>query len=81
MKLLELKKYSYKSELKVFIKSNKKNFSVIEGDKIIRIKKNEKNNYEFSLLLDKDKNIIINYENKEHVVFDLSVVKDKKPKN
>ena len=25
-----------KSELKVFIKSNKKNFSVIEGDKTLR---------------------------------------------
>ena len=32
------------------------------------------------MLLDKDKNVIINYANKEHVVFDLSVVKDKKPK-
>ena len=48
--------------------------------KPLEVKKNEKNNYEFSLLLDKDKNVIINYANKEHVVFDLSVVKDKKPK-
>ena len=48
--------------------------------KPLEVKKNEKNNYEFSLLLDKDKNVIINYANKEHLVFDLSVVKDKKPK-
>ena len=69
-----------KSELKVFIKTNKKNFSAIDGDKILEVKKNEKNNYEFSLLLDKDKNVVINYAKKEHVIFDLSVVKDKKPK-
>ena len=69
-----------KSELKVFIKSNKRNFSVIEGGKALKVKENEKDNYEFSLLLDKDKNIIINYANKEYVVFDLSVVKDKRPK-
>ncbi len=69
-----------KSELKVFIKSNKKNFSVMENNKTLEAKKNEKNNYEFSLLLDKDKNVIINHGNKEHIVFDLSVVKDKKPK-
>ena len=69
-----------KSELKVFIKSNKRNFSVLEGDKILEVKKNEKNNYEFSLLLDKDKNVIINYANKEYIVFDLSVVKDERPK-
>ena len=69
-----------KSELKVFIKSNKKKFSVMEGDEALEVKKNEKYNYEFSLLLDKDKSVIINYENKEYVVFDLSVVKDKKPK-
>ena len=69
-----------KSELKVFIKSNKKNFSVMEGDNNLEVKKNEKNNYELSLLLEQDKNIIINYANKEHVVFDLSVVKDEKPK-
>ena len=67
------------SKLKVFIKSNKKNFSAIESDKKLEVKNNEKNNYEFSSLLDKDKNIIINYVNKEHVVFNLSVVKDKKP--
>ena len=69
-----------KSELKVFIKTNKKNFSVIEGAQALEVKKNEKNNYEFSLLLNKDKNVVINYANKEHVVFDLAVVKDKKPK-
>ena len=69
-----------KSELKVFIKSNKKNFSVMEGDKTLEVKKNEKYNYEFSLLLDKDKSFIINYESKEHVVFDLSVIKDERPK-
>ena len=32
------------------------------------------------MLLDKDKNIVINYANKERIIFDLSVVKDKKPK-
>ena len=69
-----------KSELKVFIKSNKKNFSVVEGNKTLEVKKNGKNNYELGLLLDKDKNVIINHENKEHVVFDLSVVKDERPK-
>ena len=69
-----------KSELKVFIKSNKRNFSVIEDGKPLKVKKNEKDNYEFSLLLEKDKNIVINYANKEYVVFELSVVKDKKPK-
>ena len=69
-----------KSELKVFIKSNKKNFSVVEGNKTLEVKKNAKNNYELSLLLDKDKNVIINHENKENVVFDLSVVKDERPK-
>ncbi len=69
-----------KSELKVFIKSNKRNFSVIEGDKVLKVKENEKDNYEFNLLLEKDKNVVINYANKEYVVFDLSVVKDKKPK-
>ena len=69
-----------KSELKVFIKSNKKNFSVMEGNKTLEVKKNGKNNYELGLLLDKDKNVIINHENKEHVVFDLSVVKDERPK-
>jgi hypothetical protein len=69
-----------KSELKVFIKSNKKNFSVVEGNKNLELKKNGKNNYELGLLLDKDKNLIINHENKEHVVFDLSVVKDERPK-
>ncbi len=52
----------------------------MENGKPLEVKKNEKNNYEFSLLLDKDKNVIINYANKEHIVFDLSVVKDKKPK-
>ena len=52
----------------------------MEGDKALEVKKNEKYNYEFSLLLDKDKSVIINYENKEYVVFNLSVVKDKKPK-
>ncbi len=69
-----------KSELKVFIKSNKKKFSVMDGGKPLEVKKNEKNNYEFSLLLDEDKNVIINYANKEHLVFDLLVVKDKEPK-
>ncbi len=67
------------SELKVFIKSNKKNFSVVEREKTLEVKKNEKNNYEFSLLLDKNKNVIINYVNKEHVVFNLLVTEDKKP--
>ncbi|MDA9708167.1 DUF4175 domain-containing protein [Alphaproteobacteria bacterium] len=69
-----------KSELKVFIKTNTKNFSVIEGGKNLELKNNEKNNYEFSLLLDNDKNVVINYANKEHIIFDLSVIKDKKPK-
>ena len=69
-----------KSELKVFIKSNKKKFSVIDSGKPLEVKKNEKNNYEFSLLLDEDKNVIINYANKEHLVFDLLVVKDQEPK-
>ncbi len=68
------------SELKVFIKSNKKNFSVEEREKPLEVKRNEKNNYEFSLLLDKNKNVIINYVNKKHVVFNLLVTKDKKPK-
>ncbi len=69
-----------KSELKVFIKTNTKNFSVTEGDKNLEVKKNEKNNYEFSLLLEKDKNVVINHANKEHIIFDLLVIKDKKPK-
>ncbi len=69
-----------KSELKIFIKSNKKNFSVMEGDKTLEVKKNEKNNYELSLLLDKGKSVTINYENEEYLVFDLSVKKDERPK-
>ncbi len=69
-----------KSELKVFINSNKKNFSIMEGDKALEVKKNENNNYELSLLLDEDKNIIINHASKEHTVFDLSVIKDERPK-
>ena len=39
-----------KSELKVFIKTNTKNFSVTAGDKNLEVKKNEKNNYEFTIL-------------------------------
>ncbi len=69
-----------KSELKIFIKSNKKNFSVIEGGELLEVKENKKYNYELSLLLEEDKNIIIDYANKERITFDLSVVKDKKPK-
>ncbi len=69
-----------KSLLKVFIKSNKKNFSVKENEKTLKIKKNDKNNYELSLLLEKDKNIILNNANKKKIVFDLVVVEDKKPK-
>ena len=69
-----------KSELKVFIKSNKENFSVIENDKYLKVKKNEKDSYELNLLLEKNKNVVVNYNDKEHIVFDLLVLKDKKPK-
>ena len=69
-----------KSEFKVFIKSSKKNFTVVENDRILKEKKNERNNYELSLFLEEKKNVIINHSNKEHVVFDLLVIKDKKPK-
>ena len=69
-----------RSELKVFIKSNNKNFLLKQNDQVLKIKKNNKNNYELSLFLEKDQNIIIDYANEEYIVFDLTVVEDKKPK-
>ncbi len=68
-----------KSELRFFIKSNKKNFSVIENSRPLKIKKNDKYNYEISLLLEKNKSIIVNNAKKKYVVFDFEVLKDKKP--
>lgn len=68
------------SELKVFIKSNKKNFSIKENGIPLELKKNNKDNYEWIGLVQNNKNIVLYHENKEYATFKLFTVEDKKPK-
>ncbi|MAH88829.1 MAG: hypothetical protein CMJ06_02105 [Pelagibacterales bacterium] len=68
-----------KSEFKVFINSINKNFVVKENNKLLNLKKNDRYNHELTLLVEKDKNIIINHKNKDFIEFDLEVLKDKAP--
>ncbi len=79
--IVSIKEYiPINSQLKVFIKSNKQNFSIKENDKSLKVKKNDEDNYELTLLLEKDKNLIVNNNSKKKIIFNLAVIQDKKPK-
>ena len=52
---------------------------MIDSGTPLKVNKNEKDNYELRLLLEKNKNIVIKNADKENTVFNLLVVKDKKP--
>ena len=67
------------SEFKVFIKSINKGLKVKENDKLLNFKKNDKYNHELTLLVEKDKKIVINHKKNNSIEFDLLVVKDKAP--
>ncbi len=77
---IKIKEYiPIKSEIKIFIRTNSKDFFLKENGEFLELKKNNKDNYETTLLLEEDKKIITNYADKDYLLLDLSVVEDKKP--
>ena len=78
---IKIKEYiPIKSEIKIFIRTNSKNFFLKENNESLEVKKNNKDNYETALLLEEDSKIITNYADKEYILLDLSVVEDRRPK-
>ena len=67
------------SLLNIFINSNKNNFSVEDHDKLAFVKKNEKNSYKLTLIVNENKTISIKNDTSK-VNFQLSVIKDSIPK-
>ena len=66
------------SKFNIFLNTNNKNYSVKENKNLLDLIENEKNNYEGSLIIDKNKTISV-YSNEKIINFNFSVIADNPP--